>query len=86
MRQAGHFVVATVILLVNGADALGAESNMQAQAQTAFESVEKKFENVQTLQYKAERVSSTRRQKVTEKWALSLREPNSFRLDYQAPQ
>jgi outer membrane lipoprotein-sorting protein len=86
MRRPGHFIVATAVLLVTKTAVLSAESNLQARALAAFENVEKKFEQVQTLQYKAERVSSTRRQTVTENWTLSLHEPDSVRLDYRAAQ
>jgi len=74
------------ILLCVAIEAQSADTNLQAQAQAAFESVEKKFENVRTLEYRAERVSMARRQTVTEKWGLRLRQPDCFALDYQKPE
>jgi outer membrane lipoprotein-sorting protein len=61
------------------------ETEAQRQARQVFLGIEKRFEELQSIQYAVERTTVARQGTVREQWTFTFRNPDCFRLHYQAP-
>ena len=85
-RPRAACVLAATIALVTSAAHAQTNAPSVAQAVGLLEEIARRFTQLQSLQYHAERVSTVGRRTVTERWRFAYRSPDRLRLEYLAPQ